>query len=156
MTAQTVTVRFTSKGHLGSELAALLAQSRDFNHCMLIDEGMVYEAVTMAGVRYVPLRVSMAKVIRYQEMDVLVPNIEGMREFLRSVLGAGYDWFGAAGLPVLRSGAWQDPDRWWCSELILAALGAGGIWLVDPDELEWGTPNDLFQYDLPKTPMIHL
>lgn len=156
MTAAIVTIRFTSKGHIGSHIAALLAQSRDFNHCMLIDEAMVYEAVTLAGVRYVPMKVSMHGVVLYQDMDILVPDIEAMRAFLHSVLGAGYDWLGAIGLPVLRSGAWQDPARWWCSELILAALGAGGIWLVDPKQLEWGTPNDIYQYDLPKSTLIHV
>lgn len=156
MTAAIVTIRFTSKGHIGSELAAMLAQSRNFNHCMLIDDGMVYEAVTWQGVRYVPMAVSMHGVIRYQDMDVLVPDIEAMRTFLHGVLGTGYDWLGAAGLPFLRSGAWQDPARWWCSELILAALGAGGLWLVDPAQLEWGTPNDIYQCNMPKTAIIHL
>lgn len=156
MTAQIVTVRFTSKGHIGSELAALAAQSKLFNHCMLIDHGMVYEAVTLHGVRFVPMKVSMRGVVRYQDMDVLVPDIEAMHEFLNSVLGSGYDWLGALGLPVLRSGDWQDPTRWWCSELILAALGAGGIWLVDPKQLEWGTPNDIYQYDLPKSQLIYI
>jgi hypothetical protein len=156
MTSQIVTIRFSSKGHIGSEIAALLAQSKEFSHCMLIDEGMVYEAVTWKGVQYVPLKVSMKGIVRYQDMDVLVPDIEAMRAFLRDKLGAGYDWLGAVGLPVLRSGAWQDPERWWCSELILAALGAGGIWLVDPKQLEWGTPNDVFQYDLPKSKIVYL
>lgn len=155
MTAQIVTIRFTSKGHLGSEIAALLAQSKLFNHCMLIDQKMVYEAVT-SGVRYVPLQISMKGIVRYQDMDVLVPNIEGMHAFLLNQLGAGYDWFGAIGLPLLRSGDWQDPNRWWCSELILAALGAGGLWLVDPFQVEWGTPNDIYQCNFPKSPIIRL
>ncbi len=155
MTSRIVTIRFTSKGHLGSEIAAFVVQSGWFNHCMLIDQGMVYEAVT-SGVRYVPIRVSMQGIVRYQDMQILVPNIEALEGFARTTLGAKYDWLGAIGLPLLRSKDWQDPNRWWCSEWIAAALGAGDLWVIDPDQIEYITPNDIFQYDAPKSEIIRL
>jgi len=154
MTAGVVTVRFTSKQHPGSRLLALLAQSEQFNHCMLLEGGMVYESVCWVGVRYVPPCVSMRGVKIYQDMQVEVPNLEGMREFLRAQLGAGYDWPGALGIPFLRSDNWQDPARWWCSELIIAALAAGGLYVMDFSELERGTPNDLYQYPAPKAELV--
>lgn len=150
-----VTIRFTSKLHLGSKLMAALAQSEQFNHCMLLEGGMVYEAVCWHGVRYVPQSVSMHGVKIYQDMAVEVPDIEATRAFLREQLGAGYDWPGAAGIPFLRSDDWQDPSKWWCSELLIAALAAGGLYVIDFSELERGTPNDLYQYPAPKTPVTH-
>jgi hypothetical protein len=92
----------------------------------------------------------------YQDMALTVPDIEAMRAFLREQLGAGYDWLGAAGIPVLRSDDWQDPDRWWCSELIIAALAAGGLFIIDFNEVTRGTPNDLFQYPAPKSALVEL
>lgn len=156
MTAGTVIIRFTSKRHLGSRLLALLAQSEWANHCMLFDGGMAHEAVCWHGVRYVPCDVSMRGVKMFQDMQLTVPDIDAMRAFLRSVNGAGYDWMGALGLPLLRSDNWQDPSKWWCSELILAALAAGGLQVIDFNDVERGTPNDLMQYPAPKRPVVHL
>jgi hypothetical protein len=155
MTATYVTIRFTSKAHIGAKIAALLAQSENFNHCMLIDEGMVYEAVTK-GTRYVRPERAMHKVKAYQEIKILVPNIEAMREFLKDQLGASYDWAGAIGLPILRSDNWQDPNKWWCSELIVAALSAGGINILDPMQFNRVTPNDIYILNYEKGPLIRL
>jgi len=151
-----VTVRFTSKLHFGSKLMAFLAQSEQFNHCMLCEGGMAYEAVCWHGVRYVPLSTSMAGVKVYQDMVVEVPDVEAMRSFLREHLGAGYDWAGAIGIPFMRSADWQDPDRWWCSELVIAALAAGGLYVIDLSELERVTPNDIFQYSAPKSEVFRI
>lgn len=137
-----VVVRFTTRGHIGSHIAAWLASAGDFNHCMLIDGGMAYEAVTWHGVRYVPERIAMLGIVRYQDMYVPVPDIALMRHFLRQQLGADYDWPGAFGFPVKRAEEWQDPDRWWCRELTVAALAAGGAVI------------DLQQCDFPKSPII--
>lgn len=156
MTVGIVTIRFSSKCHAGSRIMAVAAQSERFNHCMLFDQGMVYEAVCWQGVRYVQPRVSMRGVKIYQDMDLVVPDIEAMRAFLREQLGADYDWAGAAGIPFLRSDNWQDPDKWWCSELIIAALAAGGLYVIDFSELERGTPNDLYQYPAAKYPLVDL
>lgn len=147
-----VVVRFTTKGHIGSRIAAKLSQSREFNHCMLIDGDMVSEAVTWGGTRYLKTDIAMRGVKKFQDMVVFVPDIEAMRAFLCDQYGKGYDWLGAIGLPILRSEAWQDDDRWWCSELILAALGAGGNWILDPGELRRVTPNDLRQVQIAKLP----
>ncbi len=153
----TVTIRFTSKLHPGSKLMAVLAQQEQFNHCMLIDgDGMAYEAVCWHGVRLVPVRVSMRGVKLYQDMVLTVPDIEEMRAFLHDKLGSGYDWPGAAGIPFLRSDNWQDADKWWCSELLIAALAAGGLFVIDFTELERGTPNDLYQYPSEKSPVYRV
>jgi hypothetical protein len=156
VTIGVVTIRFTSKRHLGSRLMALLAQSEWANHCMLIEGGMAYEAVCWHGVRYVTLDAAMRGVKMYQDMVVAVPNIEATRAWMRSVLGAGYDWPGAAGIPFQRSDNWQDPLRWWCSEFLLKGLSEGDLNIIDFNEVTRGTPNDLHQYPAPKSPVVEL
>jgi hypothetical protein len=156
MTAGAVIIRATSKGHLGSQIAAGLAGGSDFNHGMLIDRLRHYEAVPWHGVRAVPSRVAMRGVVRYQDRYAVVPNIEAMRWFLEDKLGADYDWPGAVGMPFLRSSDWQDPARWWCWELIIAALGAGGLWLVDQARASGCTLHDVLESNLPSTQIIHV
>jgi hypothetical protein len=150
-----VIVRATSKGHIGSRIAGALAKSPELNHCMLIDGRRVYEAVPWYGVRVVPERIAMRGVRRYQDRIAVIPDIAAMRAFLEDQLGAGYDWPGAAGLPLLRSADWQDPARWWCWELAIAGLGAGSLWLVDPAKASGCTPHHILNSSLPKTEVFH-
>jgi hypothetical protein len=77
-----------------------------------------------------------------------------MIRFGRQQDGKGYDWMGAAGIPLLYSEDWSDDRRWWCSELVFVMLGVGGTWLLDPAERTRVTPNDLHQVNLPKLPII--
>lgn len=156
MTAGAVIIRATTKGHLGSRLAAMAAGGADFNHGMLIDGLCVHEAVPLAGVRAVSHGVAMRGVVRYQDRFATVPDIGAMRQFLKDQLGAGYDYLGAAGLPLLRSAHWQDEARWWCWELIIAALGAGGLWLVDQARARGCTLDDVLKSSLPSTQIIHV
>ena len=155
MTSALVTIRFTSKCHIGSYIAGFLTQSRDFNHCMLLDGDTAYEAVP-SGVRAVHVDVAMRGVKRYQDMQIMVEDIEAMRAFGCAQIGKGYDWLGAVGLPLLRSGDWQSDYRWWCSEHNFAMLGAGKTWLLDPTEQSWISPNDLHQCNYPKSRIIRL
>jgi hypothetical protein len=158
MTVGTVIVRATSKGHLGSRIAAGLAGSGEFNHCMIIDGLCAYEAVPWQGVRSVPHRVAMKGVVRYQDRFAVVPDIDALRLFMQELLDAraGYDWPGAAGLPLRRSAELQDPARWWCWELTPALLNAGGLRLVEPGKLSSATPHTIYNSNLPVSPTVTL
>lgn len=156
MTADFVTVRWTSKGHIGSHLAGILAQSRNFNHVMLIDDGMAHEAVMYRGVHTCRLAIAMRGVVRYQEMRVFVPNLEGMHEFMRDQYGKPYDYGGAFGLPIQQAENWQDDDKWWCSEFVLAALVAGGAPILDRAQIHRVTPDSLSQVNIPKSEIFHI
>jgi hypothetical protein len=151
-----VTVRRTSKGHIGSEISAGLAHSGDFNHEMIIDEGMVYEAVPWHGARLVIQPVAMRGVARYQDIYVPVPDIVAMRTFGLAQLGKGYDWPGAIGLPVRRAEDWQDSNRWWCRELVFAMLDAGGAWSLDPAERLRVSANGIGQSDFTKSQITNV
>jgi hypothetical protein len=101
-------------------------------------------------VREVAEEESLQGVVRYQDMIVPVPDVDALFAFLRAQVGSRYDFAGALGIPLLYSTDWQDWSRWWCSELVFAALGAGGVWLLDPAEVTRVTPNDLHQCNFMK------
>lgn len=156
MTSGFVTVRWTSKGHIGSHISGVLAQSRNFNHVMLLDDGMAHEAVMFRGVHTCRPGIAMRGVHRYQEMYVFVPDLEAMRTFMRDQYGKPYDYGGAFGLPIQQAENWQSDDKWWCSEFVLAALIAGGACILDPNQTHRVTPDDLGQVNIPKTEIFHL
>lgn len=61
-------------------------------------------------------------------------------DFLLNQFGKGYDWGAVFALPFRAS--WRDPNRWFCSELVAAALAAGGLELRLPQYRI--TPRDLY------------
>jgi hypothetical protein len=107
------------------------------------------------GCRAVGVAEAMAGIVRYQDMQVAVPDIDAAIAFGEAQDEKGYDFAGALGLPLLKSDDWHDDSRWWCSEHNFALLMAGGAILLDPDENRRITPNDLHQCFYPKTALMY-
>lgn len=61
----------------------------------------------------------------HEWVDIAVPDESSAIAFLRGQLGRPYDWTALLGFLVRRD--WAEPDRWFCSELLEAALLAGGL-----------------------------
>lgn len=59
-----------------------------------------------------------------EEVQIDCPAPIAAMQFTRSQIGKGYDYLGAFGVPW-RS-PWHSEDRWYCSELVEAALQHGG------------------------------
>lgn len=152
-----VTIRFTTHfpPNVTSVVIARLGGSRRFSHCMLIHDGLAYEATMMHGTRIVQVKKAMEGVAFYQDMTVEVPNLTKAIEFGASQAGKKYDFFGAFGIPFLASEDWGDSSKWWCSELVFAMLGAGGLWVLDPAVQKRVTPQDLLDLNYPKTLIIN-
>lgn len=93
-----------------------------WSHCGLVDGDDVIESLALkGGVVITPLaevikRSSVASVV---DIDCPVPQ-RGL-EWARSTVGAPYDWTGVLGIPF-RGRNWQEPDAWYCSEHVEAAL----------------------------------
>jgi len=154
----TVTLRFTSRwpyNPVSLAIASLTDSREGFSHVMAIIEGTAYEANMLHGCRAVPVEVAMAGMVRWQDMPVVVPDLDAAIDFGRAQDGKPYDWPGALGLPLLRSQDWADDGKWWCSELAFALLMAGGTTLLDPQETKRVTPNDLRQCNYPKLALTH-
>lgn len=64
-----------------------------------------------------------------QEMFLSIPatpaETESFHQFMREQVGKPYDFLGIAGLALARD--WQNPDAWFCSELVAAGLSHCGI-----------------------------
>ncbi|WP_028449692.1 hypothetical protein [Chitinibacter tainanensis] len=58
-------------------------------------------------------------------IDRLVPNPERATDFLIAQIGKKYDWTGLIGW-LFKGRNWQEPNKWFCSELVAAMLIAGG------------------------------
>jgi len=151
-----VTLRFTSRWPYNpiSLAIATLTGSRFFSHVVAIIDDRAYEASMTHGCRACSVPDIMKGIVRYQDMHVTVPDIDAARAFAEAQAGKPYDFAGALALPLLKSDDWNDDSRWWCSELVFAMLMAGGVTLLDPDEMHRVTPNDLFQCFYPKSELM--
>ena len=156
MSAGIVTIRFTSRWPYNpvSLAIAVMAQSRFFSHTVAVIGDRAYEASMTHGCRAVPLASAMAGIVRYQDMQILVPDIEAAKSFGEAQDGKPYDFPGALGLPFLQSDEWHDDAKWWCSEHNFALVMAGGVMMLDPDEKSRVTPNDLHQCYFPKSALM--
>ena len=151
-----VTLRFTSRWPHNpiSLVIALAGGSRFFSHVVAIAGGRAYESSMNHGCRAVDVAAMMKGIVRYQDMRVEVPDIDAAIAFGEAQAGKAYDFAGALTLPLLKSDDWGDDSSWWCSELAFAMLMAGGVTLLDPDEVHRVTPNDLFQCFYPKSELM--
>lgn len=158
MGAGVVTVRFTTKWpwNPASLVIARCSGSRFFSHVVAIIGDRAYEASMTGGCRAVAIDEVMKGVVQYQDMKVWVPDLEKAVAFGEEQNGRAYDFWGAMGIPLLKSDEWGDTSSWWCSELVFALLMAGGTILLDPDEAHRVTPNDLFQCFYPKLQRIQV
>lgn len=60
----------------------------------------------------------------------------------RSQEGKGYDLTASFGIPLRRD--WQEPDKWFCSELVAWSFAQGGSPLFRPDAVHRVAPQHLW------------
>jgi len=100
-----------------------------WNHVAIEINGVVFDSTFAHGVACWPAEDFAG---RYHEVVTLVlelPDEKAALAFLNAQLGKQYDLSALAALPF--RGTWQDPDKWFCSELFAEMLRAGGIQLLD-------------------------
>lgn len=154
----TLTIRFSTKWPWNptSPIIARLSGSKVWSHCFVIYGDMAYEATMMHGCRAVALSEAMQGVSQFQDMHVPVPYLGNALIFGNAQDGKPYDFAGAFGIPFLASSEWSDSSKWWCSELVFMMLYHGGAVMLDPDEQDRVTPNDLHQCNYPKSLVFNL
>jgi len=113
-----------ARSHSLSSLAIRAINWSAWSHCALVTPGGVIESVWPAGVVVTVRERFEARSSRLASSSVAVPDARAALAFARAQVGRPYDLAGALGLGLHRE--WDDPSRWWCSELIAAALRAGG------------------------------
>jgi uncharacterized protein YycO len=82
------------------------------------------EAVAFKGVVEIPFNEILDRASEHVLMHVEVPDPEAALAFARGQLGKSYDYRGVLGIGINRE--WDSPDKWWCSELVEAAIAAAG------------------------------
>lgn len=116
-----------------SRLIRLITWSR-WSHVAIVDGGDVIEAAGGQGVRRTPMGLLKAK---YGE-DWEIREIDGDIEKAREMIGREYDTSGLAGWFFRQ--LWEDPERWFCSELVAYASD------LYPDDTAYKiTPEDLYR-----------
>lgn len=111
-----------------------------FNHVAIEVDGIVYEALTRRGVIHRRADLFGGAWSRVETVAIAIPDADSCRLFLQDQLGKPYDWGGVFALPFRAN--WHNEDRWFCSELVAAALEAGGLNLgVSARRV---TPRDLY------------
>ena len=114
------TIRFSSQDKIGSKCIQALTWSR-WSHVEFIDGDRTFGARGGGGVEWRPL--TAIPYHHYLDMAVEVPD--NFLDILTSQEGKGYDFMALLGGLIRRN--WQDPNKWFCSELIAWALQEAGV-----------------------------
>ena len=117
---------FSRRASLPSFLIRFMTGGARWSHCGVVDieRGMVIEALAFKGVVETPLAEWCAAHPRHETVHFNCPNPGLAVHFARQQIGKSYDYLAAAGVPWRTR--WDDTRRWYCSELLEAALAAGG------------------------------
>lgn len=115
---------FCRRRNLGSLLLRFATWSSWSHVGIVTPDQTVIEAAAFHGVVERPLDEFIAGVSRYSVRIIDVPDEAAAIEWARSQVGKGYDWAGVIGLGLRRE--WDQPQAWFCSELLEAAAAAGG------------------------------
>lgn len=132
----------------GKGIAAQIIKRRTwgiYSHTgIMTDDGRVYEARFPAGVTCTAPTALDHKSGTRVDMFSVTPEIDeqAVQKFLEAQVGKKYDLHGLYGFAAAKD--WQDPDTWFCSELAMAAVAAGGLQLlqapfhkVSPTHITW-------------------
>lgn len=139
-------IAFARSNRIGSWLIRALTFSR-WSHVAVIDGEKIIDATFAHGVAWRPL----ADLLASNEVEVIdIPcNHMAAMMFLAQQAGKPYDWRALLGLPFSRR--WGEDDAWFCSELVTAALKAGGktlfredasrivpqhLWMLEPEPFD--------------------
>ncbi len=113
----------------------------DWSHVALIDGEDAIEA-TWSAVCVTPLADVIAKHSAHCIVDMPCEDAVAVLAAARSQVGKPYDLTALFGLLAHRD--WQEPDAWFCSELVAWSFAQGGSPLFRPDALHRVTPQHLW------------
>lgn len=126
MTARTLTVAFSRRTSLPSFITRFFTGGARWSHCGIVDyeRDVVIEALMFRGVVETRLAQWMLRYPSFTRVEIACPVPALALDFARRQVGSGYDYLAALGVPWRTP--WDHPGRWYCSELVEAALAHGG------------------------------
>ncbi|WP_342617224.1 hypothetical protein [Rhodoferax sp. GW822-FHT02A01] len=116
-----LTIAYCRRFDFASEVIRFFTGGALWSHCGVVVGDVVVEALTR-GVVTTPI--NDWKYPAFAFVQVECPDPEAAEQFALDQVGKKYDWLGCLGAPWRAH--WQNPNRWYCSELAEAALVAGG------------------------------
>lgn len=116
----------------------------EYSHAaLLFDDGTLYEALEFNGVRKVPDWQPGAELVDI--FEVSVDSDQAMREWLEKQVGKEYDYRSVIRFITRKQEDRKDSGRWFCSELVFAALKKGGAQVLERIE-PWAVSPALLSY----------
>ena len=118
-------ILFTSKPKSPSSWLIKACTFSKFSHVAVkVSDTLVVDTVLATGVRCITIQEFSKHYPTYLELDVEVPDENAARDYLLTQIGKPYDWTALFGMVLQRK--WHEDDSWFCSELLEAAIRAGG------------------------------
>lgn len=120
-----LTIIYSRDRSLGSVLVRASSWGGHWGHCGIVTpQGTVIEALALGGVVETSRHAFEARATRFEAVEVACPDPDEAIRFARGQIGKPYDWGAILGM-VARE-PWASRNRWFCSELVEAAIAAGG------------------------------
>jgi hypothetical protein len=145
-----IRLRFVTHPGIFSTLVQYAQGGFKFSHCeaILPDGGDVISAWYDGGTRIRPIGYDAGNFVeeRFQTVPCTPEQETAFFSFLKANLGRPYDVLGIAAFALGRD--WQCPDKWWCSEYIMAAhVPANMLTPEDAALASKVTVKDLYYYN---------
>lgn len=140
---QSISVIFTNSNTFFSYVIRILTKSK-WSHCVVVFEDVAVSA-ELSGVTTFKVNNFIKSTSEHEIITVPCPDYKEVYDFSYDQIGTPYDYAGLIGLEVDRD--WQDPYKWFCSEMVSTALLKGGVVLPE----EWPsayriTPGMLYDF----------
>jgi uncharacterized protein YycO len=126
-----LTIRFVTSDDIISGLIREKTWSQ-YSHCeFVLDDGTTLGAHADGGVKIRPAAYAVFTATKIIHLTVTDEQKAAVLAFATAQIGKPYDMAAIAGIVAHRD--WRSPDKWFCSELVAAALEAGKV--IDPIDL---------------------
>lgn len=136
----TVAILFSTTSNPFSWLIRALTWSR-WSHVSIVDGDSIIQAHALHGVIRTPLAEAIETAKRVELVRLPARDPAAVISAAASQIGKPYDWTALAAWLLRRD--WQEPDSWFCSELVAWAFDKGRSALFRPDILQRVTPEHL-------------
>lgn len=117
---------YSREHSLGSVAVRIGSWWEQWGHCGIVaPSGLVIEAMARPGVVRTPLPAFEARSSKVSHVQIECSFPERGIAFADAQVGKPYDWGGVVAIPF-RARDWAKAERWFCSELLEAALIEAG------------------------------
>jgi uncharacterized protein YycO len=121
----TIAIRFVTSDDI---ISAIIREKTwcQYSHCeFLLDDGTTLGAHAEGGVKIRPANYAVFTAIKIIRFPVTVEQKAGVLDSATAQIGKPYDMGAIFGIEIHRD--WRNPKKWFCSELVTAALESGKV-----------------------------